>query len=301
MIALLRTTQVIDRIHIAIAEQPAPAGVKLAVFAPGETAKTEQVLLGSALGASFPGWQMTLAIEDDALFQTTADRRARRYLFIGCAVVAAVSILAMTLARSFRKEVRLAQLKNDLVANVSHELKTPLTAMRALVDTLLEKPQLEERSTREYLGMLATENARLSRLIENFLTFSRLERGKLRYAFRALDPRTVVDEAVAALGERVRSPGCSIETKVAPDLPAINGDPDALATALLNLLDNACKYSGEEKRIVVCAERCNGVVRFAVSDNGAGPLASRCAPRFRPVLSGGSPAEAARGRGAALA
>jgi signal transduction histidine kinase len=103
-----------------------------------------------------------------------------------------------------------------------------------------------------------------------FLTWSRLERGKLPYAFRALDPRTVVDEAVAALGERARSSGCSIETKVAPDLPAINGDSDALATALLNLLDNACKYSGEEKRIVVCAERCNGAVRFAVSDNGAG-------------------------------
>jgi len=74
----------------------------------------------------------------------------------------------------------LARLKNDLVATVSHELKTPLTAMRALVDTLLDTGRFDEKTTREYLKLLATENARLSRLIDNFLTFSRLERNNSR-------------------------------------------------------------------------------------------------------------------------
>jgi len=76
---------------------------------------------------------------------------------------------------------------------VSHELKTPLTAMRALVDTLLDTEKLDEKTTREYLKLLATENARLSRLIENFLTFSRLERNKFKFEFGRVRPQRIVD------------------------------------------------------------------------------------------------------------
>jgi signal transduction histidine kinase len=170
--------------------------------------------------------------------------------------------------------MQLARLKNDLVANVSHELKTPLAAMRALVDTLLETETPNAITTREYLQLLAKENARLSRLIENFLTFSRLERNKFVFIFALLRPETVLAGAVAALGERAHAPGCTVESQIASDLPEIRGDTDALVTALLNLLDNACKYSGDEKHIVVRAEARNGVVRFAVTDNGVG-LSSR--------------------------
>lgn len=161
-------------------------------------------------------------------------------------------------------------MKNDLVANVSHELKTPLTAMRALVDTLLDTEKLDEKTTREYLKLLATENARLSRLIENFLTFSRLEHNKFKFEFARVSPQRIVDGAVAAMGERAHAAGCVVETHVAAGIPEINGDADALTTALLNLLDNAWKYSGDQKHIVVRAEARDGHVDFAVEDNGIG-------------------------------
>jgi len=148
--------------------------------------------------------------------------------------------------------------------------------MRAIVDTLLDTERFDEKTTREYLELLATENARLSRLIENFLTFSRLERNKFKFEFARIRPQQVVEGAVAALGERGHAPGCTFESHVAADLPSIHGDADALVTALLNLLDNAWKYSGDEKRIVLRTEARNGNVCFAVEDNGIGLSPSEC-------------------------
>ena len=238
-----------------------------------------------ALGPALPGWRLSLSLDDRALFDTEAERRVARYLIIGSGVIAAMLVLAMFMARGFGRQVQLARLKNDLVANVSHELKTPLTAMRALVDTLLDTEKLDEKTTREYLKLLATENARLSRLIDNFLTFSRLERNKFRFEFAQVSPQRIVDGAMAAMGERAHAPGCTVESHVAAGIPEINGDADALTTALLNLLDNAWKYSGDNKHIVVRADARDGHVDFAVEDNGIGLSTARTAAGVSAVLS----------------
>jgi signal transduction histidine kinase len=211
-------------------------------------------------------------LDDRTLFDTAADRRVASYLWIGGVVIAVMTVLAVFIARGFGRQMQLARLKNDLVATVSHELKTPLTAMRALVDTLLDTEKFDETTTREYLQLLAQENARLSRLIENFLTFSRLERGKFAFAFESLHPEAVVAGAIAAMGERRGA----IETQTAANLPVITGDQDALVTALLNLLDNAWKYSRDTKRIVLRTEATDGLVRFVVEDSGIGLTRAEC-------------------------
>ncbi len=244
--------------------------VRIAVIAPGEDAITDATLVTTSLAPQFTGWRLALTLDDQKLFASTADRRIESYLWIGSAVIAAMTVLGVFLARSFGRQVQLARLKNDLVATVSHELKTPLTAMRALVETLLDAEKFDEKTTREYLQLLATENARLSRLIENFLTFSRLERNKFHFHFATVAPAQVIANAVTAFGERAHQPGCTLETKVADPLPALHADADALTTALLNLLDNAWKYSGDKKHLTLRAEQRNGSVRFAVEDNGLG-------------------------------
>jgi signal transduction histidine kinase len=160
------------------------------------------------------------------------------------------------------------------VANVTHELKTPLASMRLLVETLLNSPQLHEPTAREYLRLIATENLRLSRLIENFLTFSRIERNKHRFELREVPPARIVDEAAASVRERFHASGCRFEVHVSPDLPAVEADPGAMVTVLVNLLDNAFKYSGEQKEIALSAGAENGSVFFSVKDNGIG-LSSR--------------------------
>jgi signal transduction histidine kinase len=186
--------------------------------------------------------------------------------FAGIVVIAAGGVVAGT---AFRRHLRLARLKTDLVASVSHELRTPLASMRVLVDGLLADREIDPAKTREYLAMMAAENTRLSRVIENFLTFSRLERRRHQFVFSPVAPRAVVENAVAVVRDRV-PPGCAIGVEIAPNLPAAIADPDALATALVNLLDNALKYTPADKRIAVSARQDGGDVVFAVEDNGIG-------------------------------
>jgi signal transduction histidine kinase len=155
------------------------------------------------------------------------------------------------------------------VSAVSHELKTPLASMRLLVDALLQDERLDPAKTRDYLQLMAVENARLSRLIENFLTFSRLERNRHRFTLTPTNPSDVVREALTAMADRVRGDRAP-SVEIDPDLPAIAADRDALVTALLNLLDNAYKYTPANRRIAVRAFREGDHVVLAVEDNGIG-------------------------------
>lgn len=269
-IALFQLATVRAALNGAAQDPSLPPGVRITAIPPGEDALTGATLVTAPLGASLPGWRLSLALNDRAIFDTTADRKVVTYLWIASGVIGLMTVLAVFVAGGFRRQMQLARLKNDLVATVSHELKTPLTAMRALVDTLVDAEKFDEANVREYLGLLARENARLSRLIDNFLTFSRLERNKFTFTFTRLLPRNVAENAVAALGERANAPDCQLEVQAPAGLPEIVGDADALVTALLNLLDNACKYSPNEKRIALRVAAQNGSVEFAVEDHGIG-------------------------------
>ncbi len=276
VLALFTTEGLRANLSKLIHDPALPKGVGVAVVAPGEDAIAESTLVTASLGPELPGWRLALLLDDNAIFDTETAKRVKLHVVVACLVIAVMSALSLLIARNFGRQVQLARLKNDLVANVSHELKTPLTAMRALVDTLLDTEKFDEKTTREYLELLATENARLSRLIENFLTFSRLERNKFKFEFSQVRPEQVVEGAVAAFGERAHAPGCVFESHVSVGLPAIRADADALVTAVLNLLDNAWKYSGEEKRIVLHAEVDDGNVRFSVRDSGIGLSPGEC-------------------------
>jgi signal transduction histidine kinase len=272
-IALFTTAGLQARLNAMVTHHDVLASrATVALLAPGEEpAESDSMLLLTAnAGPQFPRWRLVLALDDRSISQSAADGRVATYLWTGTLVVVAMLGLAALLARALGRQMRVARLKNDLVATVSHELKTPLTSMRALVDTLLDSDRIEEKTAREYLQLIAQENARLSRLIDNFLTFSRLERNRFSFNFTSLAPQVVVDAAVAAFAERCRSPRCRFEAQVNPALPSIRGDLDALVTALLNLLENAWKYAGEEKEITLRAELAKDSVEFAVQDNGIG-------------------------------
>jgi signal transduction histidine kinase len=216
-----------------------------------------------------PGWRVAIYLDPDYAPEQSAHRIAV-YLWTGFLVILIFAAIATTTGRYVLQETRLTRLKNDLIATVSHELKTPISSMRVLVDTLLDDPAAGEQQKREYLELISRENMRLSRLIDNFLTFSRMERNKRAFEFRDLNVQEIVSEAVDAAGERFRAPGCRLTVDVEPDLPPVVGDRDALITVLLNLLDNAHKYSGDVKEISLRAIRESDNVRIDVSDNGIG-------------------------------
>jgi signal transduction histidine kinase len=142
--------------------------------------------------------------------------------------------------------------------------------MRLLVDTLLDGQYRDTQQTFEYLQIIARENARLSNLIEEFLTYSRMERNKTTFDLKPLQALDFIQPAVASVSERLKAPGCRFNIDLAPDLPRIRGDRDALITVMVNLLDNALKYSGEEKKIELRGRRQNGHLCLEIEDNGIG-------------------------------
>jgi signal transduction histidine kinase len=184
--------------------------------------------------------------------------------------VVVIGLVALLVARTVSAQMRLARMKNELASTVSHELKTPLASMRALVDTLAAGRYRDERQLRDYLALIAKENQRLSHLIENFLTFSRLDRGGQRLHLESLAPAAIVSAAVAPFQERFATPECRFEMRIDAELPWVRGDADALATVLVNLLDNAWKYTDGEKHIDVRARADGPFVCFEISDNGIG-------------------------------
>ena len=265
-VVLFRTTTIQSIMHDLLHEVQ-PSGILFNTFAPNEKADMEAI----AAGAALPGWQLSFfePLERLPVDDSGARRQTMAYVAVAASGLAATVLIAVMTGSVFRRQLRLARLKTDLVASVSHELRTPLASMRVLVDGLLADTHLDETKTREYLHLVASENARLTRLIENFLTFSRLERGRERFAFSAVSPSAAVNAAVAAIRERVPQ-ACDLTIEISPDLPPVRADEGALISALINLLDNALKYTPDQKRVSVKVERTADGVAFQVQDNGIG-------------------------------
>lgn len=232
-------------------------------------------------GAMSAGWQLSASIADPKLIEQAARSRMASYLWAGYLVVGMMAIIGLFAGGTFRRQIRLARLKTDLVAAVSHELKTPLSSMRLLVDSLLADDRLDQKKTREYLQLMSGENMRLTRLVENFLTFSRIDRNRQRFEFRNVKPEDVIASAASMVRERFQGGECDFRVEAEMNLPAIHADPDALLSALVNLLDNAYKYTGAEKRIRLRAYRGGAQVVFAVEDNGIGIAAREQKRIFR--------------------
>ncbi len=267
-VLLFDSTNLTARLRAQLKAQPGPAGAEIVALPPGTAA--EHVVAAVEAGPALPGWKIAVALRDAQLFETAAQAQISSYLWAGVAAVGVVGVLAFLAVGLIRRQAALSQLRNDLVANVTHELKTPLSSMRLLVDTLLQSQPWREETAREYLELIARENLRLSRLIDNFLTFSRIERNKYAFDFAAVSPARIAETAADTMRERGLGADVRFDVSIAPGLPSIQADADALVTALLNLLDNAYKYSGDDKQISLAAEAENGSVFFIVKDNGIG-------------------------------
>ena len=269
LIVLFRDEHLLDFLNKAANAAKDPvSGLRFAVLAPG--APAEDVPWQRDVSEIFPSWKLQLKPEGQDPFKSATNQRITTYIWTGILMTAGIVVLSILMAGYLRRQIRLTRLKNDLIATVSHELKTPLASMRLLVDTLRDGHYQDTELVQEYLQMISKENARLSSLIEEFLTFSRMERNKARFDRSLLKTDEIVHAALEAIGDRLQAPGCQLELQLAPELPDVIGDRDALVTVLVNLLDNALKYSGDEKKIRLRNFASNGHVFLEVQDNGVG-------------------------------
>ena len=217
----------------------------------------------------FNGWKVDVYFLD-GVFGDAAKRTRLAYGWTAALVIAFMVLICGFAVKSVLHQAAVNRLKNDFVATVTHELKTPLASMRVLVDTLLEGNYNDQQQAKEYLELIAKENKRLTGLIDNFLTFSRMERNKQAFEIVSTNARIIAQTAADAVRTKFNGGTCKFIVTIDDDPASILADADAMVTVLVNLLDNAYKYSGDEKQIELAVYDENGQVCFAVKDNGIG-------------------------------
>jgi signal transduction histidine kinase len=217
----------------------------------------------------FPG--LTMAIKYQGM--TVADMGSRfarnNYMVLGALSVFLVGGIWLTY-RNVSREMNLARLKSDFVANVSHELRTPLALIRLYAETLELGRLTAKEKYQEYFRIIREESERLTALINNILDFSRIDAGRKEYEFEETNLAELVHSTLDSYRFQIQQNGFGFEENISSDIPPVKVDREAIARSLLNLVNNALKYSKDQKYIGVSLYRVNGSVNLEVRDRGIG-------------------------------
>ncbi|MGB8332627.1 MAG: HAMP domain-containing sensor histidine kinase [Polyangiales bacterium] len=214
-------------------------------------------------------WRLQVAPRQGALLQAQGRSRLRGEVALPVMSFAIILLSAMFFIYAAEKERRLNQLKSELMANVSHELKTPLSVVRMFADMLRSGRVPSEQRRLEYLDIICRESERLTSLIDNVLDFSALEGGKGPYRLKRGDIGQAVSRALDAFRYRSEQDGVEILLDRPDTLSPVLIDQEAIALAVINLLDNAVKYGGQTPvELVLTPKRSS--IDIEVRDHGPG-------------------------------
>jgi len=225
---------------------------------------------GEALGASFPGLKIWFPQQDVTALAKQWNPQRAFYLITLLLVLSITLFAAYLLWRDVRRELRLAEMRSQFVASVSHELKTPLTSIRMFAETILLGRAAAPEAQTEYLEIIVNESERLTRLLNNVLDFSKIEQGKKIYRFEPTCLAEVVQAAARTLQYPLAQQGFQLRVEIENGLPAVRVDPDAIEQAILNLLTNAMKYSGDAREIDLRLLKKDSRAVIQVTDRGVG-------------------------------
>ena len=226
-------------------------------------------LLVTSLDRPFSSWNAAVGLKDTNLDELARDSFLHS---AGTTVLVLVFLLggiALTI-RATDREARLAQAKSTFVANVSHELKTPLSLI-SLFSEILELGRVNNEAKKtEYYGIIRHESRRLNKTIDNILDFSRIEAGRKTYELVEGDMAEVIEHVLSTHRYQVINSGFDIQTDIQASLPSVLIDRDAMAQAISNLLDNAIKYSGRVKQLSIIAKTVESDLSIEIADHGVG-------------------------------
>jgi signal transduction histidine kinase len=251
-----------------------------------------------ALETQLP-WTMRAAFVDPALELPEFAAR-QRLLWVGLGIMLLVVIgSGYFTTRAIARELNVARIQSDFVSAVSHEFRTPLTAIRHLVELLEGGVVTEGSRRRQYYSVLSRETKRLHRLVEGLLNFGRMEAGTFPYRLEVLDPGELVKEVIEEFRQEHPADRHEIRLQQEEPVPLVKADREALGRVIWNLLDNAIRYSVSCLVVEVEVTRHTQSVVIRVRDSGPGIPAAEQKEIFRKFVRG-STSESARGKGAGI-
>jgi signal transduction histidine kinase len=223
---------------------------------------------GEPLNDRLPG--LRLVYSQNIFTEQGAGLRQSFYSLSFVLVLGLTFLAGFLLWRDTRRETRMAELRSQFVSSVSHELKTPLTSIRMFAELLQMRGSGSRKDQDDYLDTIVNESERLTRLLTNVLDFSRIEHGQKTYRMETTRLAEVVNAAARTMEYPLAEQGFDLKVHIDGDVPPIEVDRDAIKQAILNLLTNAMKYSGQSRGIELrlCPENGNAVIE--VSDHGIG-------------------------------
>jgi signal transduction histidine kinase len=232
---------------------------------------TENAAYMAVLDFGFGELALNLKEIDPARISKQIRQMQDWYLGIITIVLLAVTLGLASLWLNARAQIKLAQKKDDFISAVSHELRTPLTSIRMYAEMLEKNWVISKEKIIEYYKNMRQESERLSRLIENVLDFSRIQRKQKKYAFRIGEINKCISDVIEMMRPYAGQNGFSIRTEF-EQVGQAAFDNDAVTQIVVNLLDNAVKYarSAEDKTITVRTKRDQRFILIEVEDHGPG-------------------------------
>ncbi len=263
-----------DTMATLFSEAPTPSRVNVVdedgriVFGPPLRSGTFTVAV--RFPTTLYGWRVQVSPSASDELTARVQNRAMLELVMVVLSCAVIVLGVATILLAAERERRMSVLKSEFVANVSHELKTPLALVRMFGEMLQSGRVTSEAKRQEYLDIIVGESERLSALIENVLDFARVERGRQAYEFADGSVGDAVSKAANVYRYRAEREGVALTVEVEPGLPNARIDERAIQLAVINLIDNALKYAGGTDVITVRVRRENGAIVVRVVDRGPG-------------------------------
>jgi two-component system phosphate regulon sensor histidine kinase PhoR len=216
-------------------------------------------------------WRLLMAPLDSTQLRRGAEQQMRFDIYLIGLMLGVILVGTGFLVYAISSEQRVSALKSEFISNVSHELKTPLSLIRMFAELLMLGKVKTPEKGKEYAAIITRESERLSRLIDNVLDFSRIERGKAAYEMKPGDLGEVIERALDFYRYRLEREGRQLVVDVPASLPPTLLDENAMTLLLLNLVDNAIKYGGSGPITVrLRPTRRGNELQLSVTDQGIG-------------------------------
>ena len=222
------------------------------------------------MGPNFRGIRMIFSENQGQTLDRQWSLQRSFYLLTLFLVITVTFFGAYLLWRDVRRDLRLAEMRSQFVSSVSHELKTPLTSIRMFAETLRLRRSKDEKTQDEYLDTIVNESQRLTRLLNDVLDFSKIEKGKRIYKMQSASLQDVIRRVLRTMEYPLNQQNFKLRVEMEESLPEILMDSDAVEQALLNLLSNAMKYSGDSRGIELTLEKKEDQAVIHVADKGIG-------------------------------